>query len=87
MPNYIPNAPDISEMTTGDTINYKGQSYGITSLGNYVNDGGGRGHRTVTLNDGHSTVITVSTKDTVCSSYNIPQNGTQVAVWSQSVNP
>lgn len=85
MTSYIPAMPTIKEMAANDTINYKGNSYTIDSVGSYVDDGGGRGHRTVTITvDGNSTTFTVSTADTIVSSYSISQAGVQTAVWSQS---
>lgn len=81
---FVPDSPTIKEMQAGDTINYKGNHYVISAVGAYVNDGGGRGHRTVTISAG---TFTVSTADTVLSSYGrITSANGEKAVWSQSVN-
>lgn len=85
-PAPINATPTIKTMQVGDTINYQGSDYAITALGTYVDDTGGRGHRTVTISvGGVSTVFTVSTKDTVLSSFKANSATTFVSVWSQTV--
>lgn len=83
MANYVPTTPTIETMRVGDTINYGGTSYLITALGSYVDDGGGRGHRTVTISAG---TFTASTADTVLSEFYNDSPTTQRATWSQSAD-
>lgn len=81
MTSFIPAMPTLADMAANDTINYKGQAYVIQSVGTYTDDGGGRGHRTVTISAG---TFTVHTSDCVCSDYSIDSDGNQTARWSQS---
>lgn len=88
MTQFNANAtPTLATMQVGDKINYNGTIYSITSLGSYVNDGGGRGHRTVTMNDANTTTITVSTKDTTLSNFRANSPTTFIAKWVQTVKP
>lgn len=85
-PSPINATPTLKTMAVGDSINLSGSTYTITALGTYTDDGGGRGHRTATLNDDNTTVITVSTKDTILSSFKAKSATAFVSVWSQSAD-
>lgn len=75
-----PVTPPTLAITGGDTINYKGAEYVVSSVAAGVNDGLGTISYAVTLTGG--TVITCSANDTILS-HEI-QNGTQY--WAQTAN-
>lgn len=85
MTSYIPSMPTLAQISTNDTINYKGNHYAISSITSVTDNGGGRTTAIVVINDGNNTSLTLQTKDTVLSKYNIDQAGVQHAVWVQSV--
>jgi hypothetical protein len=82
--NYIATGPTLAQVSTNDSVIHHGTKDGIASVGTVTQHIGGTVDADVVLNDNGSTALTLSSKNTILSSFYIDKDGNRVATWVYS---
>jgi hypothetical protein len=85
MTSYEPASPTLAGIAAGDIINYQGTSDTVESVSSVTKHTGGTITVVVVLTTSGAT-LTLTTADTILSSYHINQAGVSQATWSQTAS-